>query len=50
MIDGLFTGVSLEDFLNVTTTDWIHARKIINGMDKASAIAGYAQDFYTCLS
>ena len=50
MIDGLFTGYSLADFLNATTTDWIQARRIINGMDKAEAIADYAQDFWACLS
>ncbi len=50
MIDGLFTGHSLSDFFNSTTTDWVHARKIINGMDKAEAIADYAQRFKACLA
>lgn len=50
MIDGLFTGLSLADFFNATTTDWVHARKIINGMDKAEAIADYAQRFKACLA
>ncbi|MBW4521008.1 MAG: hypothetical protein KME16_15055 [Scytolyngbya sp. HA4215-MV1] len=50
MIDGLFTGRSLADFFNATTTDWVHARKIINGMDKADTIADYAQRFKNCLS
>lgn len=50
MIDGLFTGYSFADFFNASTTDWVHARKIINGMDKADLIAGYAQDFKSCLA
>jgi len=50
MIDGLFTGLSFADFFNTTTTDWVHARKIINGMDKADAIADYAQRFKACLA
>ncbi|WP_017302011.1 glycoside hydrolase family 19 protein [Nodosilinea nodulosa] len=50
MIDGLFTGQSLEDYFNATKTDWMQARKIVNGMDKASAIADYAQRFKACLA
>jgi len=50
MIDGLFTGYSFSDFFNSTTTDWVHARKIINGMDKADPIADYAQRFKDCLA
>lgn len=50
MIDGLFTGHSLADFFNTTTTDWVHARKIINGMDRADATADYAQRFKACLA
>lgn len=43
---GDFTGVCLEMFFTPTKTDWIGARKIINGTDKAELIAGYAQVFY----
>lgn len=50
MIEGLFTGLSLGDYFNEAKTDWKQARKIINGMDKASAIADYAQRFKNCLS
>jgi putative chitinase len=50
MTDGLFTGVSLADFFNPATADRIHARKIINGIDQAERIAGYAKNFEACLS
>jgi len=49
MIEGLFTGQSLSDYFNANTTDWIKARKIVNGMDKADAIAAYAKRFKICL-
>ena len=43
MTKGLFTGVGLDDFTHSDgTLDYLHARKIINGMDKAALIAGYA--------
>jgi putative chitinase len=50
MIDGLFTGQSLEDYFNANKTDWQQARKIVNGMDKANLIADYARRFNTCLA
>jgi len=44
MRDGLFTGYSLNTFFGFgKTSDFIHARKIINGMDKAHVIASMAQ-------
>ena len=49
MIEGLFTGVSLKRYFNETTEDWINARKIINGKDKAELIAVYAKKFYECI-
>lgn len=50
MTNGLFTGKSLGDFFNDTHTDWINARKIINGLDHAETIAGYAKVFYKALN
>lgn len=44
--DPEFTAYSLEDFFTETKTDWVGARKIINGKDKANAIADIAIDFY----
>lgn len=50
MLSGLFTELSLADFFNATTTDWLQARQIINGMDKADVVASYAIRFHACLT
>lgn len=42
MTEGWFTGKKLSDFINSTRTDYRGARRVINGTDKASLIAGYA--------
>lgn len=39
---GSFTGRKLADYINAEKTDYVNARKIINGLDKAELIAGYA--------
>lgn len=49
MLEGWFTGHSLSNFFN-SGTDWVHAREIINGMDRAAVIAGYAIHFNTALN
>ena len=49
MVKGIFTGKKLSDYFNETTTDWINARKIINKLDKAELIAGYAEKIYMTL-
>ena len=46
MIRGLFTGQKLNDHFRPGVTDWIGARKIINGTDKAVEIATIAKQFY----
>lgn len=46
---GLFTGKKLSDFIKGSTADYRSARKIINGLDKADLIAGYARSFETML-
>lgn len=46
---GDFTGKSLEDYFNDTKTDWVNARRIINGLDKADKIAGYGKLFFAAL-
>lgn len=40
MMIGLFTGKKLSDF-----TDYVEMRRIINGTDRAQAIAGFALEF-----
>ena len=42
MTHGSFTGVGLSRYINDQKTDYVNARKIINGTDKAELIAGYA--------
>ena len=42
MQHGTFTGKKLADYINGTTCDYVNARRIINGTDQASLIAGYA--------
>ena len=39
---GSFTGRRLAQFFNITETDYLNARKIINGLDQAQRIQGYA--------
>lgn len=46
---GLFTGRKLSDFFTGKTEDPVNARKIINGLDCAKAIAGYYEQFYQAL-
>lgn len=49
MRSGMFTGLSLKKYFNQTVQDWEGARRIINGTDKAAAIAKYGQIFYAIL-
>lgn len=42
---GSFTGKKLSDFIHGNICDYVNARKIINGLDKAQLIAGYAVKF-----
>jgi hypothetical protein len=50
LIEGWFTKFRLPDYFNDHATDWVHARRIVNGMDKAELIAGYAREFYAALT
>ena len=47
---GWFTGKSLGDFLNATETDYVGARRVINGQDRAELIAQYAKEFASLLT
>jgi putative chitinase len=49
MVEGWFTGKKLSDYLNNKKTDYVNARRIINGRDRAEEIAGYAIAFETAL-
>ena len=46
---GDFTGVSLENYFNAAKDDPVHARRIINGLDKANLIATYHNKFLTAI-
>jgi len=50
MQDGDFTGVGLPKYISATQTDFYNARKIVNGLDQASTIAGYAVTFANALT
>lgn len=50
MAEGWFTGKKLSDYFNARTTDWLNARRIINGTDKAQTIANYARTFHAALT
>ena len=45
MSRGSFTGKSLHTYIHGGVCDFVNARRIINGMDKATMIAGYANVF-----
>ena len=50
MRKGMFTGHRMSDYLDEIPPDYKNARKIINGMDKANLIAGYARSFEKILT
>lgn len=43
MRTGLFTGKKLSDYINAQGCDYRNARRIINALDRADLIAGYAK-------
>jgi putative chitinase len=50
MMKGSFTGKKLGDYFAGATADWVNARRIINGTDKASLVSSYAKQYYAALS
>lgn len=50
MLEGWFTGKKLADYIHGTTHDFVGARHIINGTDRASTIALYAKQFDAALA
>jgi len=50
MVRGTFTGKSLGKYFNEEKNDPYRARRIINGMDKATKIKEYHLKFLDCLS
>ena len=49
MVRGLFTGKKLSDFITDDQVDFIGARRIINGTDRAAIISDYAERFLLLL-
>ena len=49
MVQGRFTGKKLSQYISGGTCDFVGARRIINGTDRASLIAGYAKTFQSAL-
>lgn len=49
MYRGLYTGKKISDYITQDKKDYYNARRIVNGLDKASLIAGYAVKFERCL-
>jgi putative chitinase len=50
MEEGTFTARKFANYFNKTTDDWVNARRIINGKDKANLIAGYGKQYYAAIS
>jgi hypothetical protein len=50
MYDGDFTGVGLGKFFTSDVTDWYEARTIVNGHDRATDIADYAEKFCNAIT
>ena len=49
MADGDFTGKSLSNYISAGKCDYVEARRIVNGTDRAHKIAGYAAEFEVAL-
>jgi predicted chitinase len=50
MMNGSFTGKKLSGYFAPGKEDWVNARRIINGVDKANAIADYGKRYYAAIS
>ncbi len=50
MAEGWFTGARFDWYFNNTRGDWINARRIINGLDRAELVAGYSKKFFQALN
>ncbi len=49
MIRGSFTGKKLSDYFNDIKSDWLNARRIINGTDRAPRFVSWAHSFHDAL-
>ena len=49
MMLGTFTGRKLGAYVTLSKSDFINARRVVNGTDRAALIAGYAMQFDAAL-
>lgn len=49
MIEGWFTTHTLAEYFDANTEDWKNARRIINGNESDTKVAGYGKAFYAAL-
>jgi len=49
MAEGLFTGKKLSDYFSLDKSDYVGSRRIVNGTDKAQAIAELCREYETAL-
>lgn len=50
MMKGSFTGRKVADYFGPDKEDWVNARRIVNGLDRANLIATYAKSYYAAIS
>ena len=49
MLRGAFTGQRLDNHFSDARADWVGARRIVNGRDRAEKVAGYGRAFFAAL-
>lgn len=49
LMNGVYAGKKISDYINSKKVDYINARRCVNGLDKANLIAGYAEKFAKCV-
>lgn len=49
MLEGMFTGAKLSQYVSDKKTDFENARRVVNGTDKADLIASYARTYLNVL-
>jgi putative chitinase len=49
MLGGWFTGKSLRAYVSEHAVDYVNARRVVNGVDEAHKIAGYAAQYVSAL-
>jgi putative chitinase len=50
MVSGAFSGKKLADYFGPEQEDWVGARAIINGKDRAELVAGYGRAYCAALA